>query len=134
LTDNINNKTKVKQMNKHTNTEVTKCQRRYPSGILMYRERKERFVVPANTSVKIIKHGPKQTLVALPAKEFNGWFTMIPNEALPAFRAPAKTTKGKKAPVVAAENEAAPAAPVIEGQAEQQAPVEAAQAPVEAAI
>ena len=121
-------------MNKHTKTEVTKCQRRYPSGILMYRERKERFTLPANTNVKVVKHGPKQTLVELPTKEFNGWFTMIPNDALPAFRAPAKATKGKKAPVVAAENEVAPAAPAIEAQAEQVAPAVAEQAPVEAAI
>jgi hypothetical protein len=122
-------------MNKQTKTEVTKCQRRYPSGILMYRERKERFVVPANTTVKIIKHGAKQTLVALPTKEFNGWFTMISNDALPAMRAPAKEkAKGKKAPVVAADNEQAPAAPAIEAQAEQAAPAAAEQAPVEAAI
>jgi hypothetical protein len=99
-------------MNKHTKVEVTKCQRRYPSGILMYRERKDRFTVPANTNVKILKHGPKQTLVGLP-KEFNGWMTMIPNEALPAFRntAPAAKAKGKKAPVVAQEHEVAAPAP-----------------------
>ena len=127
-------------MNKQTKTEVAKCQRRYPSGILMYRERKARFTVPANTTVKILKHGPKQTLVGLP-KQFNGWMTMLPNDALPAFRAPAKTTKSKKAPVVAGENEPAAPAPAAEAAAqaapvEAQAPAEqiAQPAPVEAAI
>lgn len=91
-------------MNKQTKIEVAKCQRRYPSGILMYRERKNKFVVPANTTVKVLKHGPKQTLVALP-KQFNGWMTMLPNEALPAFRQATKPGRSRKttAPVVAQE-------------------------------
>lgn len=89
-------------MNKQTKTEVTKCQRRYASGILMYRERKSRFAIPAGTTVKVLKHGPKQTLVGLP-KQFNGWMTMIPNEALPAFRNGAKPARTKRLPVVAGE-------------------------------
>lgn len=104
-------------MNKRTNKDQTGCQRRYASGILMYRERKAKFTVPANTTVGVLKHGPKQTLVKLP-KEMNGWMTMIDNTNLPAFRnttttapAPKAAVKGKgkgkkgrtAAPVVAAE-------------------------------
>lgn len=58
----------------------------------MYRERKNIFTLPAGTMVSILKHGPKQTLVGLP-KQFNGWMTVIPNEALPAFRGAAQTEK-----------------------------------------
>lgn len=121
-------------MNKQTTKETAKCQRRYASGILMYRERKDRFVVPANTTVKILKYGPKQTLVGLPkADPFHSWMTMLPNESLPAFRMPkgeAKTGKGKskttkaQAPVVAGEP-AELAAPIA---VEQAAPVAVEQA------
>ena len=113
-------------MTKRTNKVQTGCQRRYSSGILMYRERKGKFEVPANTTVEVMKHGPKQTLVRLP-KQMNGWYTMIDNANLPAFRTPAKEGKAKgkttEAPIVAAE-----------GQAEAQAPVEAVAQPVEQAI
>lgn len=101
----------------------------------MYRERKEHFTVPANTTVEVLKHGAKQTLVRLPkAAPFNGWMTMIDNANLPAFRGIAKPAKGKKAaeaPVVAAEGAEQPAAPIA---AEAQAPVEAAQPVAEQAI
>lgn len=91
-------------MNKRTKSEVTKMQRRYSSGILMYRERKKLFSIPANTTVDVLKHGPKFTLVKLP-KQLNGWMAMIPNEALPAFRSTTKKAKTlrKAAPVVAQE-------------------------------
>ncbi len=96
-------------MNKRTNKEQTGCQRRYSSGILMYRERKAKFTVPAGTTVQVLKHGPKQTLVKLP-KDMNGWMTMIDNTNLPAFRNATPAMKGKvgkktaaQAPVVAQE-------------------------------
>lgn len=95
-------------MNKRTTKEQAKCKRRYESGILMYRERKNTFVVPAGTNVQVVKHGPKQTLCRLP-KQMNNWLTMIDNENLPAFRnTGAKQTKGRKtaAPVVAQEAQA----------------------------
>ena len=60
-----------------------KYQRRYASGLLMYRERKNLVEIPAGKMVTVLKHGNRATLCQ---HGKDGWMFMIPNENLPAFK------------------------------------------------
>lgn len=77
-----------------TRTKVSgQYQRRYASGILMYRERKNLVEVPANATVHILKTEAKRTLCT-----YKDARVYIPNENLPKRKGEA-APKAKKAKV-----------------------------------
>lgn len=68
-----------------------KYQRRYTSGILMYRERKNLVEVPAGSTVQLLTPGPKDTLVQLK----DGFMVKIPNDRFAGTKVNAETNVKK---------------------------------------
>ena len=98
-----------------TRTKVSgQYQRRYASGILMYRERMNLIEIPANATVHILRTEAKRTLCT-----YKDDRVFIPNENLPKRKdQPGAKAKKIKAVVQAETPAPAPAAePVAETQA-----------------
>ena len=108
-----------------TRTKVSgQYQRRYASGILMYRERMNLIEIPANATVHILRTEAKRTLCTYKDDRM-----YIPNENLPKRKAEAPPAARKKIlvklstqAIVEAEVAAATPAPAAEPVAETQAP------------
>ena len=113
-----------------TRTKVNgQYQRRYASGILMYRERKNLIEVPANATVNILRVDGKRTLCT-----YKGDRVFIPNENLPKRKGENQTAKVKKIKAVVQAETPAPA-PAAEPVAEAPAPAPVVeQTPVETAV